>query len=61
MYLINKFVKYRQSLAKFYDINFSDTKYFLKQKIKKKNKSSYNLYHLLIDFKKTTSFFNSLI
>mgnify|MGYP001405131344 FL=1 len=33
---LNKFVKYRQSLAKFYDINFSDTKYFLKQKIEKK-------------------------
>ena len=49
---LNKFVKYRQSLAKFYDINFSDTKYFLKQKIEKKNKSSYHLYPLIIDFKK---------
>lgn len=49
---LNKFVKFRQDLAKIYDQNFTDTRYFLKQKITTKNKSSYHLYPLLINFDK---------
>ncbi len=49
---LNKFVKFRQNLAKIYDQNFTDTRYFLKQKITTKNKSSYHLYPLLINFDK---------
>ena len=49
---LNKFVKFRQNIAKVYDKEFSNTRYFSKQKIIKKNKSSYHLYPLLIDFKK---------
>ena len=49
---LNRFVKFRQNIAKMYDKEFSDTRYFSKQTIIKKNKSSYHLYPLLIDFKK---------
>lgn len=49
---LNRFVKFRQNIAKVYDKEFSDTRYFSKQTIIKKNKSSYHLYPLLIDFKK---------
>jgi dTDP-4-amino-4,6-dideoxygalactose transaminase len=49
---LNKFIKFRQKIAKIYDEKFSDTRYFLKQKIASRNKSSYHLYPLLINFKK---------
>ncbi len=49
---IDKFIKYRQQIAKIYDKNFIDSSFFRKQKISKKDKSAYHLYPLLINFKK---------
>ena len=49
---LDKFVKFRQKVAKIYDKSFFEEKIFAKQLITKNNKSAYHLYPLLIDFKK---------
>ena len=49
---LNKFVKKRNKIAKFYDKLFSDKSKFIIPSIKKNCTHSYHLYPLLINFKK---------
>lgn len=50
---LDLFVKRRKKIAKFYDDHFRNLKHVKRQTIDRNNKSSYHLYPILIDFKKT--------